>query len=195
MKDLSGRLSPKAVELLSVAAFSVCALLLHGSLSLWFVIKGFASEEAFIGMPLRICGIAVCALSVCGIVVLSVFGKDRPCMGAFFFGLLGMFFFTVSLGMKFAGGQEAGGFFANAFDWFTVFVRPVSYLLKPLIGMSEFYCKAILFGLFTVFSGYMASNIKRRRKFYAEAEQRRAMEEQSSGERENRREDVLTREK
>lgn len=167
-------------EKVVVAAYALGALLLHGISSLWFVLKGYAAEEAFIDVPLRIAGLAVCALAVAAVIVLSVLKKDRPCMGLFFFGLAGMVFFVISLGMKFAGGQSAGGAFARIFDWFTIFVRPLSTLLAPLIGMSEFYRKAILFGLFTAFSGYMAANVKRRRKFYAEMEERRAMERQSA---------------
>lgn len=177
----SGGEPEKGAGRLRVLFFTLAALLIHGALSLYFVIRGDASADAFIGLPLRISGAAVCVLAVAAVIVLSALGKDRPCMGIFFFGLSGMLFFVISLGMKFAGGQEAGGVFAMTFDWFTVFVRPLSFLLAPLIGMSEFYRKAILFGLYTAFAGYMASNIKRRRRFYAEMRERREMGEQARG--------------
>ena len=58
-------------------------------------------------------------------------------------------------------------------------VKPVAYLLAPLIGMSEFYRKAIVFGLLTAAAGILARSISRQRAFEKEMAERRRMQEES----------------
>ncbi len=159
---------------------AVCALV-HAALSMWFVLRGEAPEnlDTPISVALRICGIAAVAVWIVLLVVARIVKAEGFLRGLFLYGLAGVLFFTVAFAMKIASGQAAGGVFLAVFDWFTVMVKPVAYLLAPLIGMSEFYRKAIVFGLLTAAAGILARSILRQRAFEKEMAERRRMQEES----------------
>ncbi len=164
----------------SIIWAAVCALV-HAALSMWFVIRGEAPEnlDTPISVALRICGIAAVVVWIVLLVVARIVKAEGFLRGLFLYGLAGVLFFTVAFAMKIASGQAAGGVFLAVFDWFTVMVKPVAYLLAPLIGMSEFYRKAIVFGLLTAAAGILARSISRQRAFEKEMAERRRMQEES----------------
>ena len=155
--------------------------LVHTAVSIWFVIRGEAPEnlDTPISVALRICGIAAVAVWIVLLVVARIVNARAFLRGLFFYGLAGILFFAVALAMKLASGQTAGGVFLAVFDWFTVMIKPVAYLLAPLIGMSEFYRKAIVFGLLTAAAGDLERSVSRQRAFEKEMAERRKMQEES----------------
>ena len=166
---------------------AVCALV-HAALSMWFVLRGEAPEnlDTPISVALRVCGIAAVVVWIVLLVVARIVKAEGFLRGLFLYGLAGVLFFTVAFAMKIASGQAAGGVFLAVFDWFADLVlewmptiMDMFNQLAPLIGMSEFYRKAIVFGLLTAAAGILARSISRQRAFEKEMAERRRMQEES----------------
>ncbi len=169
----------KKSRLIRTFVFTAAFVLLNGLITIPFMISGEFGEGTAIGLPLRIAGFAVSAAWLGSIIAARFLKLESILRGFFFYGLLGMFFFALGFAAKLIGGQSAGYGVQIVFDWFSVMQRPLAYVLQPLIGMSEFYGKAIVFGLLAVGSGVAARSIVRQREFEEKMAEKEQFEEQS----------------
>ena len=169
----------KKNRLLRVLAAVLTILVINALLAIPFIVNGEISEGTSIGLALRIAGFTVTAVWLGGIIAARIMKFETLLRGFFFYGLAGFLFFALALASKLFGGPEAGSWAQAVFDWFSVAQRPVAHLLQPLIGMTEFYGKAIVFGLLTVASGIAARSMVREKEFNEKMAERKKLEEES----------------
>jgi len=159
---------------------SVAALLVFNAImSVPFAVTGQLADGTPIGLALRIVGFTVSAVWFVSVIAARFLKLEAVLRGFFFYGLLGIAFFAVTWVAKLAGGASAGYAVQIVFDWFSVGQRPLVYVLQPLIGMTEFFAKAIVFGIFTVEAGIAARSLVRQKIFEEKMAEREKFEQES----------------
>ena len=169
----------KKNRILKTVAAVAALLLLNAAISVPFIITGDIAEQPSVGLALRITGFVLTALWIASIIIARILKFETVLRGLFFYGLIGFLFFAVALAAKLLGGENAGGAVQAVFDWFSFSLRPLARLVNPLVGMSEFFGKALLFGMLTVSSGIAARSIIREKEFEKKMEENRKFEEES----------------
>lgn len=93
--------------------------------------------------------------------------------GIFFYQLPPIIFFLIEMGMRIGGSAGPDSTALKLFDLWTVFSRPFSYLITPLIGMSEIYTKMICHIFFILITYFAYNGIKKSIAFQKKLEEMR----------------------
>ncbi len=169
----------KKSRLIKTGLMTAALLVINAFISIPFAVTGQLADGTPIGLALRIVGFAVSALWFVAVIVARFLKFETFLRGIFFFGLLGAFFFLIAWIAKLSSGPSAGDGFQIIFDWFSVGQRPPVYILQPLIGMTEFYSKAIVFGILTVEAGIAARSLIRQKDFEEKMLEKEKIQEES----------------
>lgn len=169
----------KKSSLIKTGCVLLALLIANAVIAIPFIISGELRELTAIGLALRITGFTVSAIWLAAIVAGRLKKAESILRGLFFYGLLGILFFAIALIAKLAAGQQAGFAVQSVFDWFSVAQRPLAYVMQPLIGMSEFYSKGIIFGLLTVSSGIAARSVLNQKQFEKKMAEKERFEAES----------------
>lgn len=175
----SAKAQDKKSRLIKTGIAAAALLVFNALLSLPFALAGQIEDGSRIGPALIVTGLTVTAVWIASITAARILKYESLLRGFFFFGLAGTVFFGAGLAAKLVGGENSGRAVQLIFDWFSFALRPVTFKLEPLIGMSEFYSKAIVFGLFTVGAGIAARSILRQRDFELKMAEKQKFEEES----------------
>ena len=95
--------------------------------------------------------------------------------GIFFYQLPPILFFLIEMGMRIGGSAGTNSTSLKLFDLWTVFSRPFSYLITPLIGMSEIYTKMICHIFFILITYFAYNGIKKSIAFQKKLEEMREL--------------------
>ncbi len=168
----------KNKNIVMLHAFVVFFLLQFAVVYATGVYKNIYEGSTYPTRLLVVSGIVVVAELVF-IIVSRIKKKDVVLRGYFLFKLVGCIAFVICLFMRMAGNELTGTFFGYIYSVLTVTVRPLSYLITPFVGVSEFFRKALIHVLITYFAGAAYMGIKKQEKFEKELEEKHEMQEQS----------------
>lgn len=164
---------------LRTGAFTALFLVLNALFAIPFAVIGELKTGSPIGLGLRIAGFTASGLWIAVIVAGRILKRESLLRGLFLYGLAGIASFTFALIAKLTGGENAGGAVQTVFDWFAAAIRPLQQILRPLIGMSEFFAKALVFGILTFLTGIAARSILRERDFQKKMAEKEEFERES----------------
>lgn len=111
----------------------------------------FIGESEIIPIKLQIIGFTAVASEFGFIILARVKKFENPLKGYFIFKLLGVVAFIICFAMKIVGAEADNSFFFYIFDLWTVMLRPLSFLIAPVIGVSEFFRKAASYSFYILF--------------------------------------------
>ncbi len=163
---------PRVKMLVSAACFA----LVHAAVYLIFGLSKYSGE----GVAASAFVLVVCSVLLALEIALAIFARIKRykflLKGLFLYKLVGMVFFVIAWAVSLGSGSTEVGFAATVFNWFSVSTFPVATLLAPLVHLSLFYRKAIVFGIMTIVAGRLVMNIRSNEEFERKMAQKREME-------------------
>ena len=151
--------SPKKQNLYALVVFATLSIL---TICVNFIptVNKAAQINSVIPTWLQLTSYITATLYIILCIICRVKKYGNTLRGIFFYQLPSILFFIIELGLLIANCPSAGSFFMDAFDAWTFLARPFSYLITPLIGMSEMYTKLMIELIFILISGYSYVGMK-----------------------------------
>ena len=166
----------KSIYVLSIflALTSITALT-----SLIPVIRQVSVTGSIIPVGLQITSYILFALHIALCIFCRINHLSDTLRGIFFYQLPPVIFFIIELGLRIGESSSKNGAALKLFDLWTVYSRPISYLITPFVGMGEIYTKLISH-IFLIMITYLSySGIKKSIAFQEKLREKREFEEMS----------------
>ena len=154
----------KRTKMLIMAA---AAALLHTILYFVFGMGKYSEVTDTFPFYLIIISSVILVLEVAFVIFSRIKMYGIHLKGLFMYKFFVMMIFALEWIAKLAS-NTAVTFFDRAFIFFTVEYRPLARFFYPIIGMSEFYSRAVIFGLFAAVLAGIVNSYTRQRKFERE---------------------------
>lgn len=166
----------KNIYVLSIFLGLTCITLLLGLIP---TVREVAATGSIIPVGLQITSYIVFALHLTVCIFCRINHLSDTLRGIFFYQFPPIILFVIEIGLRIGESTSKNGLALKLFDLWTVYSRPISYLITPFVGMGEIYTKLIAHIILIMITYLSYSGIKKSIAFQEKLREKHEFENMS----------------
>lgn len=170
------KLDPR-IKMLIMAA---CIAIVHAASFLIFGLFKYMDDSKASSTYLLAVSAVFLAIEITLVIISRIKRYTIFLKGLFLFKLIGVIFFVIAWGISLKNSGTQTGFFTYAFTWFSISTQSLATLISPIVHLSLFFRRGIIFAIMTYVSGAMVSGIRNEQNY-----EKKMAEKEQYGEQKN----------